>query len=382
MKREELKKLVEYKLFRMRATSSHLKDLTRKYEKFEEVKIDENDWFPNVEGLESEFEILKSEVKDFLKMEVDSEEYFRNYKCNHQIRMTNYDLRFMGKYEKCVLCERELYNTNCKHSKDDIAMFISKEITGYDEDEICYITHYTDYKILKILLSICEISTEEDIDIVKELNKLKLDHCDIIRNKNKHFILFIIGSNRERIDDYTYYSSENGIYYKDLIKKFIELFNVHITIAGRKEDLKEYEEDKTLELLSYDSIDDLEKIIKIGVSKYDLVIDMSSLFKVKVSGGNVKPERYKINYDKFLPNTKVIRINDLSKDNRSKLIEYLKENSNEFAYNRIINSWFNYYKYDENLKDFDETNPSEENCKLKGYLDNGLFDETRKLLFK
>ena len=60
MKREELKKLVEYKLFRMRATSSHLKDLTRKYEKFEEVKIDENDWFPNVEGLESEFEILKS----------------------------------------------------------------------------------------------------------------------------------------------------------------------------------------------------------------------------------------------------------------------------------------------------------------------------------
>lgn len=96
-----------------------------------------------------------------------------------------------------------------------------------------------------------------------------------------------------------------------------------------------------------------------------------------VNKGKIKPERYKIDYGSFLTNTKVIRINDLSKDNRSKLIKYLKKNSNEFAYNRMINSWFYYYRYDESLKDFDESNPSEENCKLKGYLDSGLFEETK-----
>ena len=111
MKREELKKLVEYKLFRMAAPTSRLIDLTRKYEMNEEIKKEEKEWFPKVEELESEFEILKKEVKEFLQKDVDSVEFLKNYKCNHQVRITNYDLRFM-KSETCIFCGREFYNTN------------------------------------------------------------------------------------------------------------------------------------------------------------------------------------------------------------------------------------------------------------------------------
>ncbi len=371
MKREELKKIVEYKLFRMRASGSRLKDLTRKYENFKEIKIDENDWFPKVIELESEFEILKKEVKDFLKTDFDSENFFKSYKCSHPVRINDYDFRFNRKYETCVLCGYNLFYKDYKHEKNDVAIFTGKEIIDYYEGE--YVTRYTDYKILNILLAICDISSEDDIDIIKELKKLKLDYCDIVRNKNKKFVLFIIGSNKLKIDDYVYFSSDNNIFYKSFINKFRELYNVHITLIGRENDLKEYKEDKTMEVFSYETIEELENIIQMDNDKYDLVIDMSSLYKVIVENENIKKQRYKIDYSRILPNAKVIKINDLSKSNRAKILEFLKENKNELIYNRNINSNFDFYEYDESIND---------DYRLRGYLESSLFNETKKLLLK
>ena len=381
MKREELKKIIEYKLFRMKSSGSRLINLTRKFENHEEVRIDESEWFPKIEELNSEFEILKKEVKDYLKTDYDSEEFFKSYKCSHPVRIDDIDFRTNRKYQTCVLCGYNLFYKDYKHEKNNIAVFTGKEITDYYEGE--YIIRYTDYKILNILLGICNISTTEEIDITKEIKKLKLDYCDIVRNKNRKYILFVLGSNRFKIDDYLYFSSDNNIYYKSLINKFRELFNVHITIIGRKEDLEEYKkEDDSIELLSYETIEELENLLTWDRDKYDLVIDMSSLFNIKVEEGKIKPERYKINYGKFIPSAKIIKINDLSKENRNRIMEYLKENESELAYNRCINSWFDFYRYEESLDNFDPDNPSNENCKLKGYLESSLFDETKKLLLK
>ena len=167
MKREELKKIIEYKLFRMKSSGSRLINLTRKFENHEEVRIDESEWFPKIEELNSEFEILKKEVKDYLKTDYDSEEFFKSYKCSHPVRIDDIDFRTNRKYQTCVLCGYNLFYKDYKHEKNNIAVFTGKEITDYYDGE--YIIRYTDYKILNILLGICNISTTEEIDITKEI---------------------------------------------------------------------------------------------------------------------------------------------------------------------------------------------------------------------
>ena len=82
MKREELKKIVEYKLFRINQSSSRLPDLTRKIERindeFVETPIEEDKWFLNIKELKDEFEILKKEVKVFLRLEREVAEFYKN----------------------------------------------------------------------------------------------------------------------------------------------------------------------------------------------------------------------------------------------------------------------------------------------------------------
>ena len=370
MKREELKKIVEYKLFRINQSSSRLPDLTRKIERindeFVETPIEEDKWFLNIKELKDEFEILKKEVKVFLRLEREVAEFYKTYKCNHFIQINDYESGFNFYQQRCVLCGMPLlFSDKYLHSKNDCVVFLGDEVI--DPYDGWVKTHYTETQILNIILDICNNSSEEDIDIIKELKKLKLEYVDYIRNANKKFVMFVIGTNKTKIDDYTYFNSDNNIYYDSFIDRFRQMLGVHLTIVGNGKQLEKYKSDESIELIEYSNIEELEKGLKYFDDKYDLIIDMSSLYKISVIKSNIIPKRYKIDYSKMFPSARVLKVNDLSKDVEDKLIKYLNKNREDYAYG--YTNYSGYYHYDEEKK-------------AKVYLESEFYEETKKLLLK
>ena len=361
MKREELKRIVEYRLFQFKRETHNLKNLTREFKNGEEITLDESEWFLKYEELSEEFEVLKKEVKAFLKMDDEVREFYRNYKCSHNILIGDFHCVFRHYQERCVLCgETTFYNHKYKHEKNDFAMFLGEEIIDYYEDE--FKTNYTEIEILNIILNICNNSNSDEIDIVKEIKRLKYEKCDIVRNKDKIFVMIVIGSNKEYIDKYCYFDNTNNIEYKSLINSFRELLNVHVTIVGNKEELKEYKSDDSIELLEYESITDLEKNIKYYSDKYDYIFDMSNLYKFNINNNLLNVERYKCDFSCLFPSSKVVRINDLSKESKDKIINSINKDNREYYYG----NYYNFYCY--------------EDGEVKGFSESEFIDETKKML--
>ena len=65
----------------------------------------EDKWFPKIDNLKDEFEILKSEIKNEISIKKEAKSFLENYKCDHSVRISNCSDYHSNIYEDtCVLC--------------------------------------------------------------------------------------------------------------------------------------------------------------------------------------------------------------------------------------------------------------------------------------
>ena len=353
MKKIEILKLIESRLSIEK--NNKLLSIT-KYENNDRYLKPECRWFPNIPDLKEEFDVLKEEVKDALDENKKNESFIQSV-CTHDVRLTHYGL-FTDSY-KCVLCDEYIESDNNvtwnlsknrnKYCVNLIAKYQEGEDYGYVSDG------YTKEDVYKIILNILENrDDDEDIDLIQEFKKLNLKNCDINEEKKKpeNFILIIDGSNKQFVDDDTYITTESLNLGFKFAKEFLALLNTKVKLISNKD----YKEDNyDFKLKKYTTKEEIEELLHDDIS-YKLIIDLSEIYDYKVSEGEILKESYDLKLSERYPNSKIIKIINLSKNSLEKLTEYLRtfQQENLYAYHPKEDY---YYLENDTVKknDFEET---------------------------
>lgn len=354
MKKEELKKIIEARIIlnnyygnKKFAFGTALKD-------FERID-DETIWFPEINGLREELEILKNEIKDTINKKNEAIKLFKEYKCKHEVRISDYDFNLTSQYnDTCVLCGKKFGNSvintrntmnNMAYKNQKIATFIGKENVTPNGFFMCEesITHYNQDEILQILLNITK-SNEKDmdaeIDIVEEIEKLNLKKCIVNKPHNKKLILILTGCNKEFIDDY-YITKKNTIEENKIIEYFKNLYGVSLEIIGDEGTIDKYRNSNDSIILSeYDTIKELEMHLNFEKQvPFNLIIDLSNLFSIRLDNNKIELLNYKLYLENIFPNIPIINIHDFSKENKETMKNFLENNTN----NNYGYKSYNYY---------------------------------------
>jgi len=317
------------------------------------IPMSEAKWFPKIDALKDEFDILKKEIKDVISEKQAAEHFMKNeFKCNHSVRISDWDSRgSLSKYrDTCVICGEKFFDSTVYKRKDieslaernqPLATFIGYENvtpSGFDPEEE-FITNYRENDIIKILWEILAKTDSEDIDIVSEIAKLNLEKCIINKPHNKNLILIIVGSNKEWVDDYTYLKARNYLESQGVTKSVIEyfknLYNVAIEILGDEETIKGYnQEDDLIVLQQYTGIEYLKGYLEyIKDIPFSLIIDMSSLRTYEVVDNQIILARHQIDLKSIFPNTPIVSIEDFYHEDIEVLESALKQTEgNTYAY--------------------------------------------------
>lgn len=82
--------------------NSKLLSITRD-KRFPNIKIDIEYWFPDIEELKDEFEILKKEVLNVQEESIKCQEIINKGKCNHEVRLKHFGL--FGSHSNCIFLQ-------------------------------------------------------------------------------------------------------------------------------------------------------------------------------------------------------------------------------------------------------------------------------------
>lgn len=288
---------------------------------------DESEWFPEVEGLKEEFDVLKREVVD-TKNRVDiAKNELKNLKCDCKVRLY-YNALFMS-YSKCVLCGKTFNDENVINGN---TIYNSKNrnrqcvmIKGEYEDDDVYCAGYKKegvYPIIKNILK--DKMDDEEINFINEFKKLNLIDVKIDEREfeKEYYVLIIGGSNKHYINDNIYVAGKTLLNEVDIAKFLCGIPNVYVEILENSESLDSsifnkkfpYKGINNVRIDGYDTIEQLKKIIDQEKNvPFDLIIDASNLFKydnndivsynlslkdifkdstiIKIENGNIKKQK-------------------------------------------------------------------------------------------
>lgn len=321
-------------------------------------------WFPNIEELKEEFNILTNEVKKSLEETNFYKKQIQNSNCNHQVRLKHYV--FLGGYSTCVFCGQSVTVDNCTNWEYSINRnkYCVDLIAKYqDDDDYDYISgDYTNELAYEIILNILKNKKDnEEIDLVQEFKKLNLKDCIINEEQkvNENYILIISGSNKHFIDNETYLFKKGLKTGLDFIKYFSSLLNTKIELIDNIEVLESIDfhqkfKDKNynLKFVNYDTIEQLkENLSSQRKIPFKIIIDLSELYQYKINNNILTKEVYNLKLKEFFPNSNIIKIGNLSKRNKEELLQYLntiQTFDNIYAYQNNVYNYLeeNYLKYD------------------------------------
>lgn len=312
-------------------------------------KISDKDrWFPKIDDLKEEFDILSKEVENSLVESKKYEKIIQNKSCNHEVRLEHYGL-FGSHTTVCIFCGKSISSDNCVNFEYSINRnrYCVNLIAKYqdDDDYLDVSRGYTNEDVYKIIMNILKSKKDdEEVDLIQEFKKMNLKHCRINEEKtvNENYILIIGGTNKQYIDKESYI-------YKKSLKKSLDFFNYFSKLLNTKVELIDNIEifldnnDKekyfpknnyNLKFKSYETNDDLEQILLLQKDiPFKLIIDLSEQYNYKNCNNSITKESYNIELNKYFPNSKIIKINNLSNNSLEELLVYLKSNlNNVYAY--------------------------------------------------
>lgn len=321
-------------------------------------ELNQEYWFPNIEELKEEFNILKEEVEEALLEKTKCRELIQNSNCNHEVRLEHYGL-FCSHY-KCIFCGKSIIGNNCvnweysinrnkycvslvsKYQDDEDYGYISK---GYSLEQV--------YEIIKNILK--NKKDDEEVDLIQEFKKLNLTNCTVNEDKkvSENYILIISGSNKQFIDNESYIHKKGLTIGLDFVQSFSCLLNTKVELIdnieiSEKENFKTYfpKEEHNLKFTCYDTINKLEKIISEQKEiPFKIIIDISELYEYKTDNNVISKQQYKLNLNEYFPNSHIIRIDNLSNKSIKELSMYL---TNLQSYDNLHAYQNNRYYYIDN----------------------------------
>lgn len=339
MKKEQILKLIDAN--KTIKKNAPLLSITKE-ERFNTTKSKEY-WFPNIEDLKEEFNVLSEEVQSALDETTNCEKCFSD--CSHDVRLEHYHL--FGKYSKCVFCEKTIESNNnisWELSTNRNRYCVNLSAKHQDDDDHGDIPDgYTNEDVFEIIMNIIkDKKDDEDIDLIQEFKKLKLNHCNINEEKkvNENFILIIGGSNKHYID-YESYLYKKGLNIQlDFIQYFSGLLNTKVKLIDNNDVFDNKNKEKyfpkdnyNLKFVNYETIDDLEKILSSNKDiPFKLIIDLSEIYLYETKNNSISKKIYNLNLQEYFKESKIIRINNLSSKTLDELTLILKENNDLYAY--------------------------------------------------
>ena len=348
MKKKDLLKLIEAK-YKIINNEKLVEFTERSAGNFRWYQKKEEDWFPKIDDLENEFNILKKEVKLALKETKEAKDVINNFECNHDVRLNYYEL--FSNTSKCIFCDEYIHGDNVSNweyskNRNKYCVILDDKIQ-FDSDGDDYIIDngYTINQVLEIILDIIkDKNDEDDIDLIQEFKKLNLINCKINDQKKskENFILIISGSNKHFIDDESYIQKKGLDFGLEIVDYFYGLLNTKVKLIDNTEFLenKKLQEissyNDNIKFTNYDTIEELERILNQQQEvPFKLIIDLSELYNYKIDNNSIIKESYNINLNEIFPNSHVIKINNLSKKSLEELSSFLKlykDINNLYAY--------------------------------------------------
>lgn len=304
-------------------------------------KIDEI--FPNIESLKEEYKILKEEIIAKLIE-------YNNYKkleqtCKHLVRVRECDIRSClgSENDICVFCGREfpVYNYTKYDNDENIKYALFRGIQNVTKnagfgmsDELEFENNYSINDIHAIITKILTNYNDKEIDLVNEIEKLKLDKSSIIRPKNKIKILLITGSNKQIVANSLSVIRENNINYSPLVNYFKDLYNVYIDIIKPRDELPKVSGDN-ISYIDYSFINNLENNLKYRTdTNYSLIIDLTRLFIYDPNSNTFN--NYYLDLTKLFNDTPILYIRETYNDPLTDKIDI----SNEYTYLYYGNNYY------------------------------------------
>lgn len=334
MKKYEILKLIEAN--EIIKKNNDLLSITRD-KRFENILIDKECWFPNIEELKNEFNILAEEVQNALDETIFYKKYIENSGCNHEIRLEHFGL--FSHHSRCILCGKIATGDNCISWEDSINRnkYCVDLVAKYQDDEdYDYVSDgYTNEQVYKIIINILKDKKDDDeVDLVQEFKKLNLQNCKINKEKKitENYILIIGGSNKQFVDNESYLYKKGLKIGLDFIKYFSGLLNTKVELIDNGEILESGNFKKifprknyNLKFTDYTTTDELEKILSYQKEiPFEVIIDLSELYEYKINDGIISKESYSLKLNEWFPNSHIIRIGNLSKKRLEELSQYLK----------------------------------------------------------
>lgn len=292
--------------------------------RFPNIKIDEEFWFPEIEELKKEFNILKKEIKDAQEESKKCQMIINKSKCNHEVRLKHFGI--FGSHSNCIFCNKTIMADNCvnweysvnrnKHCVDFISKYQDDEDYDYIEEG------YTKEEIYLLIEKILESKQDdEEIDLVQELKQLNLDKCTIIDEpfQMENYILILSGNNRCYVDEETYlYNKRKTNIALELLNYFSELVNTKIELID-SENHEINDINSKIKIQEYETIDELNQILKRQQEiPFKIIIDITELYDYSIQNNGINKKEITLNLEDLFPNSKIIKIKLLSNKKKKK----------------------------------------------------------------
>ena len=351
MKKDEIMELVEKKRKLDRTEWTQ--------DRFKHIRLYGGEWlFPDCDALKDEFKILEKELKSndsFIRVARDE----LPQKCEHQVR-----LQYRGHhpdYNRCAICNKVIYDKNSSEWKQSADLnnnyitFYSAYQDGeqvichtYDVEGLHLVNPYSDHHLLDIIEYVLKDKNNNDeIDLVAEIDKLDLPNKEVHKGNAKHekFVLIFGGSNRIKIDDDNYIFRRPFLNSLKFVDYFLGLMNVKVCLIDNPEVINPlaYQEQYNksnpyLNKISYSYLEKidmhLDEIIDVD---FDLIIDISELFEPKytIEDGKVKLTRTSIDFKKYFPNSRVVKVNHYNLGEEDLMQKELQEDDTYGFYRHV-----------------------------------------------
>lgn len=329
--------------------NSKLLSITRD-KRFPNIKIDIEYWFPDIEELKGEFEILKKEVLDVQKESNECKQIIQKSKCNHEVRLKHFGL--FGSHSNCIFCNKTIMGDNCVNWEYSVNRnnycvdFIAKYQDDEDYDYVDY--GYTKEEIYSIIENILKDKQDnEEIDLVQEIKKLNKDNCYISQKpiKKETYILILNGTNKYYLDKETYIQNNNRINIAiEVLKYLSNLLNTKVELIDN-EKLEIENSNSNIRTMKYETYEELNKmLLEQQDIPFKIIIDITQLFDYNIENKEIKRKEIVLELEKIYPNSRIIRIGNLSNKRKEEIIEFLKR------YTEIVYAYQNknYYSLQSN----------------------------------
>ena len=289
---------------------------------------------PDIKEIEDDLKILQKEldsIKDKKKASIkyveENRDKIARKKCSHPILFGSPSR--WGTFYHCMLCNKDfINNSDLEEIKETVQI-----IEDFKDDDGQFYRRYNFYDIYNMVIDILNNYDDEDEvnlsdEFLKLFNEDKIGDVTInVKHYTKKYnVLVIAGSNEIKIDDNTYIRKDNRDI-DEIIKYLRYLDRVKVTTINNPNKIN------LVHRLEYKTIEEFNNKLE-GVldNKYNLVIDLSDLFKYEIKDGIINISQIKLNLKELFPDSIILDLKDRKEEIEFyKILKEVIENNNKYG---------------------------------------------------